>query len=52
MASKLLYLHMDSETFNKFPALEQARGVIRALQTSLMVYKIVSNIVSNINLAK
>ena len=46
MASKLLYLLMDCETFNKVPVLEQARGVIGALETSMMVLlaKVVSNI--------
>ena len=38
MASKLLYLLMDWETFHLFPALEQIKGVIRALQTPMTVF--------------
>ena len=41
MASKLL---MDWETFNQLLVLGQVRGVIKALQTSVMVTKIVSNV--------
>ena len=37
MELKLLYLLMDWKTINLLPALEQVRGVIRALQTSMMV---------------
>ena len=37
MASKLLYLLMDWETFNLLTALEQVKGVIRALQTPMLV---------------
>ena len=37
MASKLLYQLMDWETFNLLTALEQVKGVIRALQTPMMV---------------
>ena len=48
MTSKLLYLLMDWETFNYFPALEQVSGVIRALQTSMMV--LLEKIISNVNL--
>ena len=48
MVSKLLYLLIDWETFNKLSALEQARGVIRALQTSITV--LLAKIVSNLNL--
>ena len=36
MARKLVYLLMDWEIFNQLPALEQVRGVIRALKTSIM----------------
>ena len=36
MATKLVYLLMDWEIFNQLPALEQVRGVIRALKTSIM----------------
>ena len=45
MASKLLYLLMDWEAFNKFHALDQAECVIRSLHTSMMVLltKIVNN---------
>ena len=47
MASKLLYLFMDRETFNKLPTLEQERCVVRALQASMMVLlaKIVSKVI-------
>ena len=48
MASKLLYLLMDWETFNLLSSLEQVRGVIRALQTSMIV--LLAKIVSNVNL--
>ena len=48
MASKLLYLLMDWETFNMLPALEQVRDIIRALQTSMMV--ILTKIVTNVSL--
>ena len=48
MASKLLYLFIDWETFNKLHLLEQVSGVIRALQTSMMV--ILTEIVNNVNL--
>ena len=48
MASKLLYLLMDWETFNSLPALEQVRGIIRALQTFMIV--LLAKIVSNVNL--
>ena len=41
MASKLL---MDWETFNQLLVLGQVRGVIKALQTSVMETKIVSNV--------
>ena len=37
MELKLLCLLMDWKTINLLPALEQVRGVIRALQTSMMV---------------
>ena len=38
---------MGSETFSQLHALEQVRGVIRALQTSMMLFltKIVSNVI-------
>ena len=48
MASKLFYLLMDCETFNQLPELEQARGVIRALQVSTVV--LFTKIVRNVNL--
>ena len=48
MASKLLYLFIDWETFNKLHLLEQVSGVIRALQISMMV--ILTEIVNNVNL--
>ena len=48
MASKLLSLLMDWETFNQLPTLEQVRGLIRALQTSMMV--LLTKILSNFNL--
>ena len=41
MASKLL---VDWETFNQLLVLGQVRGVIKALQTSVMETKIVSNV--------
>ena len=46
MASKLLFLLMGCKTFDKLPLLEQLRGVIRALQTSMFIFltKIVSNV--------
>ena len=37
MASKLLYLLMDCETFNHLLALKHVRGVIKALQTSIII---------------
>ena len=45
MTSKLLYLLMDWETLH---LLEQVSGVIRALQTSMMV--LLTKIVSKVNL--
>ena len=39
---------MDWETFNLLSSLEQVRGVIRALQTSMIV--LLAKIVSNVNL--
>ena len=45
MTSKLLYLLMDWETVH---LLEQVSGVIRALQTSMMV--LLTKIVSKVNL--
>ena len=48
MALKLLYLLIDSETINSLPALEQVRGVIRAIQTSMIV--LLAKIVNNVNL--
>ena len=36
MASKLLYLLMDRETFNLLHALVQVSGVIKALQASMI----------------
>ena len=39
---------MDWETFDKLPALKQVIGVIRALQTSMMV--LLAKIVGNVNL--
>ena len=48
MASKLLYLLMDWETFNQLYAFEQVRGVIKALQTSIM--ELLTKIVSNVSL--
>ena len=48
IASKLLYLLMDWETFNLLSSLEQVRGVIRALQTSMIV--LLAKIISNVNL--
>ena len=44
MTSKLLYILMDWETFNK----EQVSSVIRALQASMIV--LLTKIVSNLNL--
>ena len=46
IASKLLHLLIDWETFNQLSALKQVRGVIRALQTSMIVLlaKIVSSV--------
>ena len=45
MASKLLFLLMGCK-FDELPLLEQSRGVIRALQTSMFIFltKIVSNV--------
>ena len=40
MVWKLLYLLMDWKTFNKLSYIEQVKGVIRALQTSIMVLSI------------
>ena len=48
MASKLPYLLIGLETFNYLHALEQVRGAIRALQTSMML--LLTKIVSNMNL--
>ena len=48
MASKPLYLRMDVETLNQLPALEQFKGVIRALQTFMMI--LLPKVVSNVNL--
>lgn len=39
---------MDSEIFNKLLALEQGRGVIKALQTSMM--ELFAEVVCNVNL--
>ena len=44
MTSKLLYILMDWETFNK----EQVSSVIRALQASMIV--LLTKIVNNLNL--
>ena len=46
MASTLLYLHMDWETFNWLHALEKVSGVIRAVEASKMILltKTVSNV--------
>ena len=46
MASTLLYLHMDWETFNWLRALEKVSGVIRAAEASKMILltKTVSNV--------
>lgn len=38
MASKLIYLPIDWETLTYLPVLKQVRGVITALQTSMMVH--------------
>ena len=48
MASKLLCILTDWETFNELHLLEQVSGVIRALQKSMMV--LLTKSVSNINL--
>ena len=48
MVSKLLYLPMDWEIFNQLLALEQVRGVMKALQPSIMV--LLTKIVCNISL--
>ena len=48
MASKLIYLLMDFETFNKLSALEQVTSVCSTLQTSM--FDIFPNIIDNINL--
>ena len=48
MASKLLYLLMVWETCNSLPALEQVRGVIRALQIFTVV--LLAKTVKNVNL--
>ena len=46
---KLIYLHMNCETLNWLPALEQVMGLFRDLQTS--TWKFFSKIVSNVNLS-
>ena len=48
MVSKLLSLLMDWETFNQLLALEQFRGVIKALQTSMMV--LLTKVLSSVSL--
>ena len=48
MASKLLYVLMDREPFTQLHALEQIRGVIRSLHTSMIV--LFTKIASNVNL--
>ena len=54
MASKLLYLLMDWETFNQLHALEQVSGVTRALQASMIVLltKLFSNIIKDVNCSR
>ena len=48
MASKLIYLPIDWETLTYLSVLKQVRGVITALQTSMMVH--FTEVVSNVNL--
>ena len=48
MASKLIYRPIDWETFTYLPVVKQVRGVITALQTSMMVR--FTEVVSNVNL--
>ena len=48
MTLKLIYLHIDCETFNYLPALEQVRRLFRVFETSTV--ELFAKIVSNVNL--